>query len=91
MVNVTLTTDPELLAKAQAYAQARNTTLDQLVCDYLERLTEQIEPSQAAEEFAALARNHAGRSDPGFQFDRCAAHQRSEDQPQCANDSSTQT
>ena len=52
MVNVTLTANEDLVAKARAYAQARNTTLNQLVRDYLQRLTGQLDPQQAAEEFA---------------------------------------
>jgi hypothetical protein len=35
-----------------------------------------IEGPQAAEEFARLARENAGRSEPGFRFDREAAHSR---------------
>jgi len=75
-MNVSLATDPELLARAQAYAQARNTTLDRIVCDYLERLTEKVDPDLVADEFAALARNHSGCSQPGFKFDRYATHGR---------------
>ena len=37
-MNTTLTADEALIAKARAYAQARDTTLDQLVLDYLERI-----------------------------------------------------
>jgi hypothetical protein len=76
MANVTLSADEDLLAKARAYAQARNTTLNQLVRDYLHRLTGQIDPEQAATEFAELARSRPGRSDEGFRFDRRAAHAR---------------
>ena len=76
MVNVTLTANEDLVAKARAYAQARNTTLNQLVRDYLQRLTGQLDPQQAAEEFAELARNVPGRSDEGFKFDRREAHAR---------------
>jgi hypothetical protein len=37
-----------------------------------------IEGPQAAEEFARLAREHAGRSDADFRFDREAVHKRGE-------------
>ncbi len=73
IMNVTLATDPELFAKAQAYAQARNTTLDRIDCDYLERLTEKVDPQRAADEFATLAQKHSGCSEPGFKFDRHAS------------------
>lgn len=76
MVNVTLSADEELLARAQAYAQARNTTLNELLRDYLRRLTEQMGPEQAADEFATIARNRSGRSPDDFVFNRHAAHGR---------------
>jgi len=76
MANVTLTADEDLLAKARAYAQARQTTLNQLFRDYLVRLTGAIDPQQASEEFAELARSRPGRSEEGFVFERRAIHQR---------------
>jgi hypothetical protein len=76
MANITLSADEDLIAKVRAYAQARNTTLDQLVRDYLQRVTGQIDPQQAAEEFAELARSRPGRSDEGYVFDRSALHAR---------------
>jgi len=76
MANVTLTADEDLLAKARAYAQARKTTLNQLIRDYLTRLTGQVDPEQAAEEFAELARSRPGCSEEGFVFSRRAAHVR---------------
>ena len=79
MVNITLSAEDDLVAKARAYAQSRNTTVNQLIRDYLGRLTGQIAPRQAAEEFAELARNHGGRSDEGFVFDRLDAHVRRAD------------
>ena len=79
MVNITLSAEEDLVAKARAYAQTRNTTLNQLIRDYLGRLTGQIDPQQAAEEFADLARNQGGCSDEGFVFDRRDAHLRRAD------------
>ena len=79
MVNITLSAEEDLVAKARAYAQTRNTTVNQLIRDYLGRLTGQIDPQQAAEEFAELARDRGGRSDEGFVFDRRDAHVRGKD------------
>ncbi|MGD0899482.1 MAG: DUF6364 family protein [Thermoguttaceae bacterium] len=76
MVNITLSAEDDLVAKARAYAQTHNTTLNQLIRDYLGRVTGQVNPQQAAEEFADLARNHGGRSNEGFTFDRRDAHVR---------------
>jgi hypothetical protein len=78
MVNITLSADEAVVAKARAYARARDTTLNQLIRDYLERLTGQLEPEQAAAEFAELARSRPGRSEDGFRFDRRQAHARQE-------------
>jgi len=79
MVNLTLTADEELVAKARAYAQTRKTTLNQLIRDYLTRLTGQMDPQRAADEFAELARSHPGRSEEGYVFDRRAIHAREKD------------
>jgi hypothetical protein len=76
MVNITLSAEDDLIAKARAYAQSQNTTVNQLIRDYLGRLTGQIDPQQAAQEFAELAHNGGGRSADGFVFDRRAAHAR---------------
>jgi len=76
MVNVTLTAEENLVAKARAYAQSQKTTLNQLVRNYLTRLTGQLDLQQAAEEFAELARSRPGRSDDDFVFDRRALHAR---------------
>ncbi len=79
MVNITLSADEDLVAKAREYAQTRNTTVNQLIRDYLRRLTGQIDPQQAAEEFAELAHKRCGRSDEGFIFDCRDAHVRRAD------------
>ncbi len=79
MVNITLSAEEKLVANARAYAQARNTTVNQLIRDYLGRLTGQIDPRRAAEEFAELARDRGGRSDEGFVFDRRDVHVRGKD------------
>ncbi len=75
-MNITLSADEQLIAKARAYAQAHNTTLNQLIRDYMERITGRLEGEQAAREFIELTQSHAGRSEPGFRFDRNAIHER---------------
>jgi hypothetical protein len=79
MVNITLSAEEGLVARARAYAQTRNTTVNQLIRDYLTRVTGQIDPQQAAAEFAELARDRGGRSDEGFVFDRRDVHVRAKD------------
>lgn len=73
-MNITLTADEKLIAKARAYAQAHSTTLNQMVRDYLERITGQIDSEEAARGFAELALTCPGRSDADFRFDREAIH-----------------
>ncbi len=74
--NITLSADDKLIANARAYAQAHDTTLNQLIREYLARISGQFDSDEAAGEFAALARSDAGRSDDDWAFDRQAVHRR---------------
>jgi uncharacterized protein YhdP len=76
MINLTLSADEDLVAKARAYAQSHQTTVNELIRQYLRRLTGELDAQQAADEFAELARSRPGRSEEGFVFDRRAAHRR---------------
>ncbi len=76
MKNITLSADESLIAAARAYAQAHQTTVNQLIRDYLARLTGHADGPEAAEEFAELARSHAGRSPDGWSFSRREIHDR---------------
>lgn len=75
-MNITLSADEKLIARARAYAREHNTTLNQVIRDYMERLTGRPDGEEAAAEFAALAREHSGRPDRDFKFDRHAIHDR---------------
>ncbi len=75
-MNITLSADEKLIARARAYAREHNTTLNQVIRDYMERLTGQTDGDATAAEFAALAREHGGRPDREFKFDRQAIHDR---------------
>ena len=75
-MNITLNADDELVAKARAYAQAHDTTLNQLIRDYLSRVTGQLEPEAAAVEFADVARHRGGCSDDKTAWSRAALHAR---------------
>jgi hypothetical protein len=75
-MNITLSADERLIARARAYAQAHGTTLNQLVRDYLQRITGELSPEEVAEEFVRLAKLAPGPADPGYRFDRNAIHER---------------
>lgn len=78
-MNITLSADEKTIARARAYAQAQGRTLNDLIRDYMAQLAGEVDHATAAQEFAELARNHAGRSDPEWRFDRIAAHARGRD------------
>ncbi|MDD2456123.1 MAG: DUF6364 family protein [Kiritimatiellae bacterium] len=75
-MNITLSADPELIAKSRRLARQQGTSLNQLVRDYLERFSGSQRDVSAAEEFRGLALDKGGRSAPGFRFDREEAHAR---------------
>lgn len=75
-MNITLSADAELIKKGREYAKAHNTSLNQLVRDYLLRLAGGHEAEKAADEFARLANSMPGRSDDEFKFSREAIYNR---------------
>ncbi len=75
-VNITLSAEADTVRKARQYASMHNTTLNQLVRDYMRRLTGDDAPTDAADEFARVARSQAGRSQAGYRFDRGEVHER---------------
>ena len=76
MPRLTISIDEDLAAKARAYAQSHQTTLNQVIREYLRTLTCQSDSELAADEFASLARERPGRSKKRFVFNRRAAHRR---------------
>jgi len=75
-MNITLSADAELIKKSREYAKAHNTSLNQLVRDYLAQLSGGNEPGGAADEFVRLASSMPGCSEHGFKFARDAIHDR---------------
>jgi len=75
-MNITLSADAVLIKKAREYAAAHHTSLNQLVRDFLGRITGGNEAEKAADEFMELGRTMAGRSDSGFNFSRDAIYDR---------------
>ena len=75
-MNITLSADKQLIKKTRAYAGRRGTSMNQLIRDFMERVTGEGSAREAATEFESLARGHAGRSSRGYRFDREEAHER---------------
>ena len=69
-MNITLSADKTLIEKSRAYAKKHNTSLNQLVRDYLTRLADQGEVQETASEFERLALTRSGTSPEGYTFDR---------------------
>ena len=64
-MNLTLSADEKLVEKARSYAAAHGTSLNQMIRDYLERVVGEVTLDEAAQQFAAIAREHAGNSGGG--------------------------
>jgi len=69
-MNITLSADKKLIEKSRAYAKKQNTTLNNLVRQYLSRIVNDSESHQAAEEFANIANQQAGKSNKDYRFSR---------------------
>ncbi len=69
-----LNVDDEVAARAQACADRCGTTLDALVEASLREIGERLERVEA---WVHWTREHAGRSEPGWRFDREAIYDRS--------------
>lgn len=61
-MNITLSADGELVRKARKYAEEHDTSLNQLIRDYLEHLVGELPREAAAEEFEVVARSMSGNS-----------------------------
>lgn len=64
-MNITLSAQDELIEKARQYAREHDTSLNQLIRDYLERLVGAVSLDEAADQFAVVARQMGGCSGDG--------------------------
>ncbi|MCK5032174.1 MAG: hypothetical protein KAS18_01040, partial [Calditrichia bacterium] len=69
-MNITLSADKSLIEKARRYAKKQNTSLNNLVRNYLKSILNDSDNNQAAEEFEKNALSFAGKSNSGFKFNR---------------------
>ncbi len=75
-MNITLSANDEIIAKSRKYAERHNTSLNNLVRDFLKKISGEDNCSKNALEFCELAESKSGCSDPGFVFDRDEIHDR---------------
>lgn len=74
-MNITLSVDAGLIEEARKLAQARGTSVNQLVRDYLEALVRPRDVKGYGAELRQLTQEGAGRS-KGWRFDRDEIHER---------------
>ncbi len=74
-MNITLSVDDEVVAKARQQAERLGSSLNQLVRDYLEQLAGRSDPDRDAAEFQQLSRQARGDS-RGWKFNREEVHER---------------
>ena len=76
-MNVTLSIDDQLVARARKKAVALGKSLNQLVRDYLQTVAGGDDPEGSIEEFKRLSGKGHSR---GWRFNRDEIHERTEDQ-----------
>jgi len=74
LMNVTLSIDEQLVARARKKADALGKSLNQLIRDYLQKLAGADDPEQSIEEFRKLSGRGHSR---GWRFNRNEIHERS--------------
>ena len=75
-MNITLSADEKVIAKARAAAAAQGTTLNELIRRYMEQLAGMSDRQAIADEFVRLCREGAGRAPEGWKFNREEIHER---------------
>jgi hypothetical protein len=72
-MNVTLSIDEQIVARARKKADALGKSLNQLIRDYLQKLAGGDDPDRSIEEFRSLTGRGHSR---GWRFDRNEIHER---------------
>lgn len=75
-MNITLSSDKDLIEKSREYAKKHGTTLNEIIRQYLAKISSDQELSIIAHEFETLATEHAGKSEDNFEFNREDLHLR---------------
>lgn len=74
-MNITLSVDEKTAERARKVAQAMGKSLNQLIREYMERLTRGSDARDAMEEFRRLS-TESGSHSRGWRFDRESLHER---------------
>jgi Family of unknown function (DUF6364) len=74
LMNITLSIDEQLVARARKRADALGKSLNQLVRDYLQKIAGSDDPEQSIDEFRSLSGKGHSR---GWRFSRNEIHDRS--------------
>lgn len=74
-MNITLAADEALVKKARKRARSEGLSLNAFIRAQMERMVGG-KPSEAADEFLKLVREHPGRPEEVYRFDREEAHRR---------------
>ncbi len=69
-MNITLSADKKIIEKARMYARKQNTSLNNLVREYLKKITDHADADKAAEEFESIALEYGGKSGRDYKFNR---------------------
>ncbi len=75
-MNITLSADKSLLDKARQYARKHNTSLNNLVRNYLKKIVNETDVAHNAEEFETNALSYSGKSESGYRFKRVEIYDR---------------
>jgi hypothetical protein len=76
MKNITLSAPEKVIAKARSYAKEHNTTINQLIREYLVELVQKQDRETLVEEFDELVRKNACYPEDGWRFNREEIYQR---------------
>ena len=75
-MNITLSADKSLIEKSRKYAKKHNTSINNLIRNYLNKLVSSTNAQQAASEFETNVKSYAGKSGKNFKFSRSDIYQR---------------
>ncbi len=75
-MNITLSADKELIEEARKYAKKKQTSLNSLIRELLNKIINNKDTIADADEFESLALNYSGKSEDGYKFDRDEIYQR---------------